>query len=120
MPMGGSGGNYYWPFYNLTPTDMKPYFRIRYLLKNGGCVEEPANNSYDAQLEACFAGSAGCISYVQVYATIPGTPLSCDPVVSLPSRDEYGLLRTWLGIGGSAIEPLSSTTMPAESMGYSP
>lgn len=107
MQMGGGGSNYYWPFYHLTPADMKPNFRIRYYFRDGGYVEEPGNTSYDNQIEACLIGT-NCVSYVRVY--VPNTP----------TLEEYGLLRSWLGIGGSVTEPISSTTMPAESMGYVP
>ncbi|GEM_PF-5190979 len=114
MQMGGSGSNYYWPFYHLTPTDMKAYFRIHYHLLGGGYVPEPTNTSYDNQLELCTTGSGNCVTYVQVYVR---------PLADLPAAlrvREFGILRAWLGIGGSTSEPLSATTMPAESMGYSP
>lgn len=108
MPMQGDPTKHYWPFYQLIPDDMKPFFRIRYHLKNGGYVEEPSNTSYDNQLAECLSGSNRCISYVQVY--VPNTP----------ALQEFRLLRTWLGFAGTTTEPVSSTMMPAESMGYVP
>lgn len=107
MQMGGSGSNYYWPFYQLVPGDMKSYFRIRYYFSGGGWVEQPGT-TYDNQIEACLTGSGNCITYVQVY--VPNRPI----------LQEYRLVRSWLGIGDVAFEPESSTMMPAESMGYAP
>lgn len=108
MPMQSDPTKHYWPFYQLVPVDMKPFFRIRYILKNGGYVEEPNNANYDDQVAECLSGSDRCISYVQVY--VPNTP----------TLQEYRLLRSWLGIAGAATEPVSSTMMPAESLGYVP
>lgn len=104
-----AGTLYTWPFYQTTPDDMKSLFVIRYYFQKGNpklFEDEPANTSYDNQVNACLAGD-GCVTYVQTRLA-PGT------------LQEFGLLRTWLLSPGTITERYSAVTMPAESMGYAP
>lgn len=110
MQMGGSGSNYYWPFYRLTPGDIKNVFTVRYHFKNPGVSPRVGPLSgYDNQVGECAGTPTDkCISYVQVYVPA-GTEV-----------EEFGLLRTWLRRAEKVNEPFASTMMPAESMGHSP
>lgn len=101
-----ANGMFTWPFYS-TPSDLRNKFAIRYFLRNGNYIDEPNNSLYDNQVEACLTADARCVIYVQARA-VPG------------SMVDMGILRSWLQVSGTIAERFAATTLPPESMGYSP
>lgn len=102
-----SGGAYFWPFFQLSGSDMQGLFTVQYCFKDHSqaCVVEPTTTYLDDQVALCQEGDTQCVETVEVC-------LQDNYVLQ-----EFGILRAIMRIGGNIKEPKACTTMPAESMG---
>lgn len=112
-----------WPFYQLAPTDLRSAFTIVYVtdVANGTGLSEAAvaGGSYDPgsgvagmdQLLVCPSG-ANCIQRVDVRLNTDSD--------AFETYQQFGLLKAWLPWTGEIFEPPSTTSMPAEALGFNP
>ncbi len=118
------GDGHSWPLFILQGGDLTDSFQLEYLLTrnasaatcpdSGGtasmCVDETAVSTgvYDNQAVECVNNvNSRCIFHVRAYYA--GGPITA-----------FGLLASWMGTSNAIGEPLASTTMPAENMGWLP
>lgn len=109
-----SGGH--WPFFTLTPTDLRGAFRLSYgMVMSPGGTPTPvldtdigSSTAYDDQLSACTQ-QTNCVVNVTAYFDAENNPV---PML--------GLLAAWIGTGSTFKGYEARTTMPAESMGWRP
>lgn len=112
-----------WPFYQLEPNDLRSAFTVFYVTNTttgvGLSEADVDDGSYDPdskvvgkdQLLACPSGP-NCIKRVDVKLDTEDE--------AFKTYQQLGLLKAWLPWAGEIFEPPSTTSMPAEALGFSP
>lgn len=107
ISVGSSETELFWPFYDLAASDMSDVFRVRYCYQGAG-GEVCAQSAPLDQVQECLSPIPNqCVKYVKV--DVPDEKLEI-----------FGMFVAWLGSSKDLNEPMATTTVPAESMGFKP